>query len=158
MSEDAKALANRLEAFSREVVAFVEGCSPEAWAKTCAPEQWSVGVTARHIAEGHYEVLRLAQAVAAGRGLPPVTAEMLTEAANRHAREHSGCTKEEVLGLLRANGAALADFARRLPPSEIARTGRLTLMDADVTAPRLIELVVLESAREHFEHMKDAVG
>ena len=48
MSKRAKELSLRLQAFTDEVVGFVQGCSDADWRKVCK-EDWTVGVTARHI-------------------------------------------------------------------------------------------------------------
>jgi hypothetical protein len=85
MSQKAKELAGRLQAFSDDVVAFVEGCSEKNWEKACKKEQWPVGVTARHIGAGHFEAIELARMIVKGEKLPEFTMEQLVEMANDHA-------------------------------------------------------------------------
>jgi hypothetical protein len=157
MSQKAKELAGRLQAFSDEVVAFVEGCSEKNWKKACKKEQWPVGVTARHIGAGHFEAVELARMMVNGVELPEFTMEQLVEMANDHARQHAACTREEVLEILRRNGAALADYVAGLSDADLDRTGHLALAGGKLTAQQLIEAVILTSGGEHFASMKATV-
>ncbi len=101
MSERAQKLAERLRAFNEDIAVFVEGCSDGNWKKACEKEEWPVGVTARHIAAGHFEAVDLARMIVKGEQLPEFTMDQLVAMANAHARQHAACTREEVLGLLR---------------------------------------------------------
>jgi hypothetical protein len=157
MSEKAKNLAQRLGAFSAEVIAFVEGCSEKNWKKACAKEEWPVGVTARHIGAAHFEAVELARMIVNGVKLPEFTMEQLVAIGNEHARQHAACTKEDVLGVLRRNGAALVDYVAGLSDGELERTGYLALAGGKLTAQQLIEAVILMSGGEHFASMKAAV-
>jgi hypothetical protein len=158
MSQKAKELAGRLQAFSDEVVAFVEGCSEKNWKKACEKEQWPVGVTARHIGAGHFEAIELARMIVKGEKLPEFTMEQLVAMANEHARQHAACAREEVLEILRRNGAALVGYVAGLSEAELERTGHLALAGGKLTAQQLIEAVILKSGGEHFSSMKAAVG
>jgi hypothetical protein len=157
MSQKAKQLAERLRAFTDEVIAFVEGCSEKNWKKVCAAEQWPVGVTARHIGAGHFEAVNLARMIVNGEKLPEITMDHLVGMANEHARQHAECTREEVLAVLRRNGAALADYAAGLSDAELDRTGYVALAGVEMTAQQFLEAVILASGGEHFANMKAAV-
>jgi hypothetical protein len=157
MSERAKNLAGRLRAFTDDVIGFVEGCSDKNWSKVLATEEWTVGVTARHIGAGHFEAVGLARMMVKGEKLPEFTMEQLVEMANAHARQHAGCTREEVLEVLRRNGAVLVDYIAGLSDAELNRTGHLALAGGELSAQQLIEAVILKSGGEHFSNMKAAV-
>jgi hypothetical protein len=157
MSQRAKKLAERLRAFIDDVINFVEGCSEENWRKVLPTEQWTVGVTARHIGAGHFEAVGLARMMVKGEKLPEFTMEQLVEMANEHARQHAGCTREEVQGVLRRNGAALADYVAGLSDAELDRTGHLALAGGELSAQQFIEAVILKSGGEHFANIKAAV-
>ena len=157
MNRRAKKLAERLRAFVDDVNAFVEGCSEKDWKKVCTAEEWPVGVTARHIGAGHFEAVDLARMIVSGRKLPEITMEQLAGMANEHARRHAECTREEVLDVLRRNGAALVDYVAGLSDAELDCTGHLALAGGELTAQQLIEAVVLSSGGEHLAHMKAAV-
>ena len=156
MSQRAKQLSERLRAFTDEVIAFVEGCSEKSWKKVCTAEQWPVGVTARHIGAGHFEAVNLARMIVNGEKLPEITMDQLVGMANEHARQHAECTREEVLGVLRRNGAALADYAAGLSDAELDRTGYVALAGVEMTAQQFLEAVILTSGGEHFANMKAA--
>lgn len=158
MNERARELAKRLEKFNAEVIAFVENCGEQDWRKVCSWEQWPVGVAARHIGAGHYAAVELAAMIIRGEKLPELTAEQITEMANRHAREHDGCTKPEVLEVLKKNGREMVNFVAGLEDSQLDRTTYLTIMGGDVTARQFIEAVVLDSGKHHLENMKAAAG
>lgn len=157
MSQRAKKLAERLRAFTDDVVAFVEGCSDKNWRKMCATEEWPVGVTARHIGAGHFEAVGLARMMVNGEKLPELTMEQLVEMANAHARQHAECTRKDVLDILHRNGAALVDYVAGLSDAELDRAGHLALAGGELTAQQLIEAVILKSGGEHLAHMKAAV-
>ena len=158
MGEQAKELVEKFRAFNEEMIAFVRNCSEEDWGRICAWEEWPVGVAARHIGAGHYTgFLRIARSIVAGDDLPELTAEEVVRRANDHARDHAGCTREEVLGYLRENGRELIDFMTGLNEVELARTGRLALIGGEITALQLLERMILLSAGKHFANMKEAV-
>ena len=157
MSQKAKNLAERLRAFTDDVIGFVEGCTDQNWRKVLATEEWTVGVTARHIGAGHFEAVGLARMMVKGEKLPEFTMEQLVEMANAHARQHAGCTREEVLEVLRRNGAALVDYIAGLSDAELNRTGHLALAGGELSAQQLIEAVILKSGGEHLANMKAAV-
>jgi hypothetical protein len=157
MSQRATKLAECLREFTDDVISFVEECSEESWKKVCATEKWTVGVTARHIGGGHFEAVGLARMMVNGEKLPEFTMDHLVEMANEHARQHAECTREEVLRVLRRNGAALVDYVAGLSNAELDRTGHLALAGGELTAQQLIEAVILRSGGEHFANMKAAV-
>lgn len=158
MSERAKGLAERIRAFNKEVSSFVEGCSEKDWAEVLAWEGWPVGVTARHIAAGHYEAVALAKKIISGETLPEITMGSIIAIGNEHAREHAGCTREEVLAILNGRGEALARFVADLEDPELDRTAYLALMGTDVTVCQFIELVILQGGNQHLTNMKAATG
>jgi len=153
MNQKAKKLAERLRAFTEDMIAFVEGCSEKDWQKVCTEEEWPVGVTARHIGAGHFEAIGLARMIVGGQKLPEITMEQMVGMANEHARRHAGCTKEEVLGVLRRNGKALVEYVAGLSDAELDRTGHLALAGGELTAQQLVEAVILTSGGEHLAHM-----
>ena len=158
MNQRASELAEKLEAFSVDIAEFVENCSDEDWGKTCSGEGWSVGVVARHLGVGHFGILDLAKMMVGGEPLPELTGEMIDQMNVQHAEEHAGCTKDEVLGFLRANGPEIAGYVAGLSDEDLDRTGYLALLGRDVSTEKLIELVILRSGKEHLENMKAAVG
>lgn len=158
MGPKAGKLEKRIRQFIDELTAFIEGCSERDWQKRCAWEEWTVGVTARHIAAGHLEALGLVKMIVDGRKLPEFTGEQLTQMANDHARQNAACTRQEVAGILRRNGAALADYVAGLSDEELGRTGRMALVGGEITAENMVKAVILKSGGEHFANIKAAIG
>ncbi|MGE5255520.1 MAG: DinB family protein [Hyphomicrobiales bacterium] len=157
MSKRAKELSLRLQALTDEVVGFVQRCSDTDWIKVCK-EDWTVGVTARHIGAGHFRAVGLAKMIVSGERLPEMTMPQLIDMANEHARQHAGCTREEVLDVLRQTGATLVGYVADLSDADLDRTGHMALMGGQVSAQRLLEAVVLGSSGEHLSSMKAAVA
>lgn len=158
MSQRAKALAERFLSFNNEMIAFVENCSEENWKKVCPGEQWPVGVVARHVAAGHYKAIGLAKAVVDGKKLPELTQEVIDQGNAQHAKKHASCTKEEVLGLLRENGASIAGFVTGLDDSALDRTGQLPLAGGIISTQQFVENIIILSAADHLENMKATTG
>lgn len=158
MSERSKALSERLNAFNEEMIAFVKTCSEESWKKLCPKEDWSVGVTARHVAAGHYSAVELAKQIVAGKPLPEMTMDQIVEMGNQHAREHAGTTREEVLGILQESGLALTEYAAALSDEELDRKGSLSITGGDVTAQQIFEFIILQSGGEHLDNMRTTAG
>ena len=158
MSQQAKELSERLQEFSNQLIDFVENLSEEDWHKVCAWEEWSVGVTARHIGAGHLNIIWLAKMIINGEELPELTMEKIFAMANEHAREHADCTREEVLDILRQNGADLVDFVAGLNDDELDSKGYIAATDGDVSVQQLIEFIIFQSAGEHFANIKTATG
>jgi hypothetical protein len=154
MNKKAKDLSTRLKDFNDNMITFIENCSEEEWNKVLDWEKWSIGVTARHIGAGHYEIVDIAKMIVKGEKLPELTMDQITDMANQHARDHGACTKEEVLDLLRTNGASLVDFVSDLDDSQLDSSGYLAAFENDVTVQQLLESVILESAGQHFANMR----
>ena len=158
MSERAQLLADTIQAFNDAVMAFVDRCPEEAWRKTCPNEDWQVGVVARHVADGHFQVTRLAKTLLQGAPLPELTMEQLIEQANTHAREHVDCTPEEVKKLLAENGAAAVAFTAGLSDDDLDRKGHLALVGGDVSVEQLLTFVIIHSGGEHLTSMQTAIA
>ena len=157
MSQRARELAEKLEVFRSDVVAFVENCSDDDWGKSCSAEGWPVGVVARHLGASHLGVLDLAKMIVAGQALPELTTEIIDQMNAQHAEKHAGCTRDEVLGILRAKVPEFVQYVAGLSDEDLDRAGYLALLGSDVTIEKLIELVVLNPGKEHFKNMKIAV-
>ena len=158
MSERAKQLAGELNQFKRRVIEFVEGCDPKDWSRELDWEQWPVGVTARHLGAGHFQLIEIIDNLLKGEGWPPLTQEVLVQMGNQHAAEHAECSREEVLGILRENGEALSAYVAGLTDAELDRAAKLAMTDSEVSVYQLISLVVLQSGGEHLANMQKAVA
>lgn len=158
MSERAQSLANLIQAFNEAVLAFVDRCPEKDWHQTCKDEDWTVGVVARHVAAGHFQVIHLAQTMLQGDPLPAMTMEQVIEQGNTHARKHTDCTRDEVKTLLTENGDAAVAFVANLRDEDLDRKGHLDLVGGDVSVEQLLNLVIIQSGGEHLSSMQATIG
>jgi hypothetical protein len=147
----------RIKDFIDELEGVVAGCSEEDWKRQCPWEDWSVGVTARHIAAGHFGAIDLVRAMAAGGDLPDLSMDDLIRSANRHAIEHKDTTREEVLGIIKQKGAELLDVVASLDHEALKREGSMRAAGGAISAEQLIEMVILQSSSNHLENIKAVV-
>ena len=158
MSQRAKALSDKFTGFNNELIAFVETCSDENWVTVCPGENWPVGVVARHIAAGHYNAIGLAKMMVGGKPLPELTGETIDRGNAQHAQKHADCTKDEVLGLLRENGPAVANYIRGLDDADLDRTATLAAVGGTIGVQQFIEDIIIHSGTEHLGNMKSVIS
>jgi len=158
MSQRAEELSKRIEAFKDDVIAFVTALSDEEWNAQCEWEEWTAGMTARHVGAGHFRIFEMAGMILDGKDLPPWTIEEINAMSDKESRAHADCTKDEALNALRENGAELAAFVSKLSDEELDRTGSMPAFGGDASVNQVIEFVIFQSAQEHLDSMKAAVG
>lgn len=156
MGERTEALARQFEATNEEMIAAVEQCSGDQWVAVCASETWPVGVTAHHVAASHQPVASLAQAIANGQPLPPLTVEMLNAGNAKHAQEFANCTKEETIALLRDGGTQAAAIVRGLSDEHLDRSA--PVFGNEMSAQQVIEGILIGHPKSHLESMRAAMG
>jgi hypothetical protein len=154
MNTRAAALAAQIQDFNREMIACVRGCSDADWRLICKDEDWSVGVVARHVGDGHYQVVELARMIIKGDPLPDWSMADIVRMGNDHARAHADCTREEVVAILKKNGRALEGFVAGLSEDELDRKGRLPLLDQEVSAQQILEMLVMQSGGDHLQSIR----
>lgn len=158
MSQRAKELSKRIESFRDNVIAYVDALSGEECNTDCDWEQWSAGVTARHIGAGHFRIFELLEMIIQGKELPQLTTDQINASSDKDSREHADCTKAEALDALRENGAEFAEFVAGLSDDELERKGSMPAFGGEVTVNQIIEYVIFQSAQEHLDSIKTAVG
>ncbi len=158
MSQRAKELSARIQSFRDEVIGFVEKLTDSQWMAVSEWEQWTVGVVARHLGAGHLAFYKFLDMVVQGKELPPLTMDQINAMSNDDARKHADCTKAEALAELRKNGAEFAAYVAGLTDEELDRKGNLPALGGEVSVEQMLELVVFQSSRQHFDSMKAAVA
>ena len=158
MRQRAKELSERFLKFNNEVIAFVEKCSDENWAKVSSGEKWPVGVVARHISAGHYSAFGLAKMIVDGKQLPELTQETIDQGNAQHAKKHANCTKDEVLDILREKGSSIAESVAGLEDTDLDRTSNLSMAGGTISAQQFIENIIIHSGTEHLTNMKSVTG
>jgi hypothetical protein len=158
MSHRAKDISKRIGSFADEVITFVESLTGSDWNKICDWEDWTVGVTARHVGAGHFAISKMAAMIVKGEDLPPLSMDQINAVSEKDSRKHSDCTKAEALELLRKNSAELAAFASGLTDDELDRKGSMPAFGGEVTTEQLLDFIIFQSAAQHFDSMRAAVG
>jgi len=158
MSQRAKEISVRIKSFSDNVMAFVENLSDDDWRKVCKSEKWPVGATAYHLGAGHFAIFDMAGMIVRGEDLPPLTMDQINAMSDKQAREHADCTKAEAIEALRKNSAEMVAFVAGLTDEELDRKGSMPAFGGEATTEQLIQYVIFESAMQHFDSMKTAVG
>lgn len=158
MTQRAQELSKRIESFKDDVIAYVNTLSDEDWNAQCEWEEWTAGVTARHVGAGHFRIFELVGMIIDGKELPPLTIEQINAMSDKDSRAHADCTKDEALAALRENGAELVTFIAGLSDEELDRKGSMPAFGGEATVSQIIEFVIFQSAQEHLDSMKAAVG
>jgi hypothetical protein len=158
MSQRAKEISKRIVSFADEVITFVERLTESDWNKVCELEDWTVGVTARHLGAGHFAISNMAKMIVNGEDLPSLTMDQINAMSEKDSRKHADCTQTEALEFLRKNSAELAAFAAGLTDDELDRKGSMPAFGGEVTTEQLFDYIIFQSANQHFDSMKAAVG
>lgn len=160
-STQTQALAARFEQASQAVIATVERCSAEEWQTVCPAEERPVGVVAHHIAIAYRTELDALRAALTGQPIPAIYQDWqrLHEFNAEHAAQYAGCTKGEVLDLLRGNGAAVARFLGELSDEDLARSAPLPLAGSRPwTVRRWVERLLIGHAEQHLRNIRAVTG
>lgn len=115
-------------------------------------------VTAHHVAVSHEPVAGLAQAIAKGQPLPPLTAEDFHHGNAQHAAEYATVSKQAILDALQSGGASACAIVSGMDDDALERSGHLSLLNADVTAQSIIENILIGHVTSHLASIKAAVG
>ena len=158
MSQRGEDLSKKIASFKDDVIALVDGLSDEDWNANCEWEEWTTGMTARHIGAGHFEIFGMCAMILEGKELPQLTFEEINTMSDKESRAHADTTKAETLEALRKNGAELCAFVAGLSDDELDRKGSMPAFGGEASVNQIIEFVIFQSAREHLDSMKKAVG
>ena len=157
MSERARALADDFEQVNDSLIRLVEGLSDAQWATRTDAEGWSVAITTRHIAGAHAFIARRARALAEGQPFPPMPPGGIDAENARDAERYADVTRDEVLSLLRSNGAEASALVRGLSDEQLGIS--FTRPDgATMTVVSLIELALIGHPRAHGDSIRATLG
>jgi len=160
MGARTEALARQFEATADEATAVLSRLSDPDWRKTTAAEQWPVGVVAHHVAVAHPMFAELAQQLAAGQAIPPLTMDMVHAMNAQHAREHHGCTKTETIALHKTNAAAAAALVRGIDDAALERRGTILAGMPPLSVEQLINgpVSLVAHVNEHLASIRATTG
>ena len=145
--------AAAFEAAQNEFIRLVESLTDEQWREVGRnypqrlndeDEQRSVGVIAHHVAVNTPWIMERIEAMLEGRPLQPVDIGLLNA---RHAAEHGGVTRAEVLQMLREQQPVIAAAVRAIPDEQLDQS-RETPAGPMSVAQRL-ERVLIGHMKQH---------
>jgi DinB superfamily len=151
-------LARKFEQANNAVIGAVEGMDDAAWQASCKDDPRSAGVVAHHVASSHQPVAGVAQAIATGQPLPPITGEMIDQGNAQHAQQFAGVGKAETLDLLRSGGKAAAETIRGLSDEQLANTAHFAPAGGVVSAEQIIEMVLIGHPQGHLQSIVGGAG
>ena len=157
MSERARALADRLEQATNEMIAVVDRTSDADWRADCPNEGRTVAVTAHHLAGGLKAVAGWVHGIATGQPAAAVSWETVHQANASHAERYANVTREETLERLRANGAAAVQMVRGLSDEQLDRVAEVFAGDGTITAEQLIENNLIGHVQGHLANVRQVV-
>lgn len=157
-SARARALAWRFEHANEELTAMLEACPLDRWRAICKDTAWTVGVQGHHIAAGQAPIASLIQDAADGRPHPPMPLAKLDAINARHAAEFANVTLEEVVSLLRRDGATAARAYRRLSDGQLARAVIAIEGSEPATLAALVEGLAIGEIERHGAYIRSAIG
>ena len=158
MSQRVQVLVERFNNANAELISYIAGCTEEELDRVTAGEGWSVRVTAHHLAVSHEPVAGLAQLLASGQPLPPLTLEIFHHGNAQHAAEYATVSKQMILDTLQNGGAQASAVVSGLSDEALDRSGYFTLVNGEITAQGVIENILISHISSHLESIKAAVG
>ena len=158
MSQRAQALVQRFNAANGELISYIEGCTEDDLDRVTTDEGWPVRVTAHHLAVSHEPVAGLAQLIASGQPLPPLTQEVFHHGNAQHAAEYATVSKQTILDRLQSGGAQASAVVSGLSDEALDRAGHFTLLNGEISAQGVIENILIGHVRGHLDSIKTAVG
>ncbi len=121
-SQQARELADSIEAINLELIQLVRGCSEEQWRTDCNDEgdNRTVAVISHHVGHGHANTMEWLETVLAG-GEITVTADDLNAENAEHAATYHEVEREETIQLLVESGDRLCARVAELSEEQLAR-------------------------------------
>ena len=121
-SQQARELAESIEAINLELIQLVRGCSVEQW-RTDANDEGdnrSVGVIAHHVGHGYLNTLEWLETALSGNEVTVTIDDINVENAE-HAATYHDVEREETIALLIENGNRLCARVGELTDEELAK-------------------------------------
>jgi hypothetical protein len=119
MNTRTEELAQRFDKANNEFIGLIERLDERQWQARCAAEGWTVAQAACHLAEDHAVLADFVKLPADGKPLPDFTLEAVHQMNAEQAARNATCTKQQVIQLLRENGAAAAAMVRELTDAQL---------------------------------------
>lgn len=155
----AEALATRLEAGARRLLAFAATLTDTEWHTPVPRDGRTVGVIVHHVASVYPVEISLAATLAAGQPIVGVTMADVHAMNAAHARDHANVGQAETLVLLWENSAAAAAAIRSLSEEQLDRAADASLYaNAPVTCQFVIEDHAMRHSYHHLLKIRETLG
>ena len=157
-SQQANALAERLEKGARALYELASGLSDAEWQTPLPHHGRKIGVVVHHVGNMYPLEIQLAQKIAAGEPIEGVTSAAVDGINAAHAKEHDGVTKAEALDFLRRNSEAAAAAIRALSDEDLAHSATNSLYgDAPLTSQFFLEDHAVRHSYHHLAKIRAAL-
>ena len=157
-SARAEALARRLELGIDAMIAFANSLTERQWQTAIPKDGRKVGVVVHHVASVPPLEIQLAQQLAQGQAITGVTWDDVHAMNAKHAQDNDGVTRDEAIGLLRANSAPAAAAIRALTDEELGTAATISLYaDAPLTCQFMLEDHAVRHSYHHLAKVQAAV-
>ncbi len=157
VSARAQEFAAEFRTLNDAVIEAIAGYSAAQWQAHTSDEGWTVAATAHHIAVGHAEIAKLIEAIAHDLPLPRVvtlTRDQGNQANLEHAATFADASRDEVLALLRENGAHVSAVVEAFTDADLAKVQP----GFPLSTERVIARVLIQHVRAHFASVQTAVA
>jgi hypothetical protein len=160
MSTRAEALAQQLEQINQECIDAVASAENGGLSVICPTEGWTAAALGAHIGFGHKGILEgLIKPAIEGREVPPFKMSDFDEPNAKFAAENAAMPQEQVIELLREQGAQAVAYVRALSDDDLDRATTLSPAgDQPVTAQQVIEWVLIGHPAEHGKSLREGLG
>ena len=158
MSERARALAERFERANEGLIATVEGCDEAGWRAACPDTGWTTAIQADHLAAGEASIAEALGKMARGEAVRPLPIATIEQANEQRAAQVANTTRDEVVALLRRNGAAAAQVYRGLDDEQLGRSGQFVAELPARTVAEWVEFLAIGELERHGGAIRQALG
>jgi hypothetical protein len=157
-SQQANALAERLEQGAEALAALASSLTDAQWQTRIPHDGRKIGVVVHHVAFMYPIEISVAQAIASGKPVEGLTGAKIDEINAGHAAESDGVTRQAALELLKSNSAAAAAAVRAFSDEQLAQAVPVSLYaDAPLTCQFFIEDHALRHSYHHFAKIRAAL-
>jgi len=158
MSAKAEGLAGRFERANEGLIATVAGCDDAGWRSACPDTGWRVAIQADHLAAGEAAIADVLGKMARGEAVQPLPMAAIEQANEQRAARVANTTRDEVVALLRRNGADAAATYRGLSDEQLGRTGQFVAELPAKTVEEWVEYLAIGELERHGGCIRQALG
>jgi uncharacterized protein (TIGR03083 family) len=155
MSRRADALADRCDTTIRAVIDLIAGTSPGALHRNCEAEGWTAAAVAAHVALSQDFLIGRVRCIVADEVFPPFDAAAFHGRNAQAAEENAELSSDQVIALLRNQGAQAIEYVRSLSDDDLDRSRPIPAMGENpTTAEQFIARVLIGHTEAHLQSLR----